>query len=55
MTQKVKEKYLGDYFHCRGLAASAKVTFEARALTLKAGAVEVLLKTVGVDVWVAWM
>ena len=41
MVQKVKEKYLGDYFHCEGLAASAKATFEAKGVTLRAGAVEV--------------
>ena len=41
MTQKVKEKYLGDYFHCEGLAASARATVDARAVTLRAGAVEV--------------
>ena len=41
MVQKVKEKYLGDYFHCDGLAASARATVEARAVALRSGAVEV--------------
>ena len=35
MVQKDKEKYLGDYLHCNGLAASAKATVDARAAALK--------------------
>ena len=41
MVQKIQEKYLGDYLHCGGLAASAKATVDARAAALKSGAVEV--------------
>ena len=41
MVQKDKEKYLGDYLHCNGLAASAKATVDARAAALKSGAIEV--------------
>ena len=41
MVQKEKEKYLGDYLHCKGLAASAKATVDARAAALKSGAIEV--------------
>ena len=41
MKQKVKEKYLGDYLHGGGLAASARPTVEARAKALRTGAVEV--------------
>ena len=41
MIQKIKEKYLGDIFHCGGLAASARATVDARAANLRSGAVEV--------------
>ena len=41
MVQKEKEKYLGDYLHCKGLAASVKATVDARAAALKSGAIEV--------------
>ena len=41
MKQKEKEKYLGDYLHGGGLAASARATVEARAKALRSGAVEV--------------
>ena len=41
MVQKIKEKYLGDFLHSEGLAASAKATVDARAAALKSGAIEV--------------
>ena len=42
MVKKTKERYLGDFLHCEGLAASARATVEARAAAaLKTGAVEV--------------
>ena len=41
MKQKSQEKYLGDFLHCDGLAASVKATVESRAASLKSGAVEV--------------
>ena len=41
MKQKIKEKYLGDFLHSDGLAASVKATVEARAAALTSGAVEV--------------
>ena len=41
MKHKEKEKYLGDYLHGGGLAASAKATVEARAKSMRTGAIEV--------------
>ena len=41
MVQKIQEKYLGDFLHCGGLAASARATVDARAASLRSGAVEV--------------
>ena len=41
MKHKEKEKYLGDFLHGGGLAASAKATVEARAKSMRTGAVEV--------------
>ena len=41
MIQKQKEKYLGDFLHGGGLAASARSTVDARAIALRTGAVEV--------------
>ena len=41
MVEKVQEKYLGDFLHCGGLAASVRATVDARAAFLKSGAVEV--------------
>ena len=41
MKQKEKEKYLGDYLHGGGLAASVRATVEARTRALRSGAVEV--------------
>ena len=41
MVQKTQEKYLGDYLHCGGLSASARATVDARAASLKSGAIEV--------------
>ena len=52
MVQKTQEKYLGDYLHCGGLAASTKATVDARAAALKSGAVEV--RAIVADVWEGW-
>ena len=41
MIQKQKEKYLGDFLHGGGLAASVRATLEARAIALRSGAMEV--------------
>ena len=41
MIQKKKEKYLGDFLHGGGLAASVRATVEARAISLRSGAAEV--------------
>ena len=41
MVQKQKEKYLGDFLHGGGLAASVRSTVDARAMSLRTGAVEV--------------
>ena len=41
MVEKVQEKYLGDFLHCGGLSASVRATVDARAASLKSGAVEV--------------
>ena len=41
MSQKIKEKYLDDIFHCGGLAASARATVDTRAANLRSGALEV--------------
>ena len=41
MVRKCKEKYLGDFLHEGGLAASARATVEARSMALRTGATEV--------------